>query len=253
MQVILPHDYDATRDGSALFYFGDDPCFPCHPVGTHWNGFDNVRVSPQVRDAIAADWRDRLGNFDNTPDEIEQLNAIAPDADGLIDLSNGYATEMERCSPATFGIEAALTVSPEQAQWLASCLGVGCEDEEAPEDSYDLAQRLIALLQGKTGTLIRVDRTEDPLVVRLRAAGFNEVITPRGPALRTDGKIAYAQFTNRKGTGLPSADDWALEIWRDGHEEDADTDIQCDDDGADINQALTVALERLYQLNEEVA
>jgi hypothetical protein len=256
MNVILPPDYDAKRDGSALFYFGDDPCFPCHPTGQTWNGFDNVRVSPQVRECIAQSWRASamsLAELDESDEEtsLGMLMQTAPDEDGLIDLSNGFATSLDYGSADAFGIDAGLTVTPEQAQWLSGCLGVGCEDEEASDENYQLARRLMELLDDGVGTLIRVVRVVDPFIARLETAGFERVDTPRGPALRMDNKVAFAEFTDRKGTGLPSDGDWALEIRVDGSEDDADTDIQCDDDGAEIGAAMVTALSRLAQLEKE--
>jgi esterase/lipase superfamily enzyme len=48
---------------------------------------------------------------------------------------------------------------------------------------------------------------------------------------------------------MPTEDDWALEVWDTAHDDsEADTDMQHDDDGADIGEALGVAFVRLQEL-----
>lgn len=213
MEIEVPADYSPQRDGTALFYFGDDPCFPCHPVGTNWNGFDNVKVSPQVREVIAQSWRDSAMAHDLADEESARLLEIAPDEDGLIDLSNGYATELDYAN-------------------LQAVLDAGF-------------------------TFTGLPPKDSPLVARLKLAGFSVHKTARGTALALyseSGNFA-AYFADRTGCALPVEGDWSLEI-RDARpdpaDEEADTDIQSDDDGADIGEAIAVALARLAELDAEV-
>lgn len=85
----LPADYNPRRDGATAFHFADEDCYPCFPLGSLWNGFDNVSVSPAVRDVIVARWRATEG-FD--PDTVEDMVAVVPGHDGRICLGWGYAT-----------------------------------------------------------------------------------------------------------------------------------------------------------------
>lgn len=87
--LVLPADYSPSRDGATAFHFVDETCYPCFPLASHWNGFDNVSVSPEVRDAMLANWRSADG-FD--PDTMAGLASIVPGDDGRICLGWGYAT-----------------------------------------------------------------------------------------------------------------------------------------------------------------
>jgi len=73
-----------------LFCFGDGEVFAGFAVGSTWNGFDNVAVTPEVRAAIVAHAREIDGQ---TPD-VDDLESLPVDEDGLIDLSNGWATQV---------------------------------------------------------------------------------------------------------------------------------------------------------------
>jgi hypothetical protein len=77
-----------------VFAFDDEQEFPGFAHGTTWNGFDNVSVEPQVRDAIVAHFRES----DCHPDtEAANLDILAlPTVDGLVSLANGYATQIIR-------------------------------------------------------------------------------------------------------------------------------------------------------------
>lgn len=71
------------------FTFDGQRTFDGFAYGTTWNGFDNVAVTPAVLGEI-------VGYF-AAPDNAEgnaDLLAILPDENGLIDLSNGYATQI---------------------------------------------------------------------------------------------------------------------------------------------------------------
>jgi hypothetical protein len=57
--------------------------------GSKWNGFNNVAVTPAVRDAIVADLRSLgLADLDEACDDIAGLPII----DGLVGLDHGWAT-----------------------------------------------------------------------------------------------------------------------------------------------------------------
>jgi len=71
------------------FTFDGDRDFDGFAEETTWNGFDNVSVTPAVRNEIVA-------YFDG-PDEAEtnsDLMAMTPDENGLISLSYGFATQI---------------------------------------------------------------------------------------------------------------------------------------------------------------
>ncbi len=76
------------------FTFDDSPVFEGYAHGSTWNGFDNVAVTPAVRQEIVAYFS---RNFPVDPD-IEEGNrdmlAIEPMANGLISLGWGYATQI---------------------------------------------------------------------------------------------------------------------------------------------------------------
>ena len=66
--------------------------------GTTWNGFDNVSVTPEVRDEIAAYFEDaakdrRAFRAADALETAEDLRSMEPD-DGLISLAVGFATSI---------------------------------------------------------------------------------------------------------------------------------------------------------------
>ena len=67
-----------------IFDLCGDRVFHGFAVGTTWNGFDNVKVCPDV--ALAID-----DFFAATRDDLS-VSLIPPDKDGLIDMSNGWTT-----------------------------------------------------------------------------------------------------------------------------------------------------------------
>lgn len=69
---------------------GMSPIFEGFTNGTRWNGWPNVWVRPDVAAAVAKWSRDE--GDDETADEIE---AKAPDGDGLISLAYGYTPTLE--------------------------------------------------------------------------------------------------------------------------------------------------------------
>lgn len=85
----VPADYDPDRDGTTAFRFADEDCYPCFPLGSRWNGFDNVSTSPAVRDVAVARWR-AVEGFDT--ETIDDLASMAPSPDGRICLGWNYAT-----------------------------------------------------------------------------------------------------------------------------------------------------------------
>src|SRR5215213_6648757 len=73
------------------FTFDATPAFDGFALGSTWNGFDDVSVTPEVRDEIAAYFRSE-GDAEMTDD----LLSIEPDENGLICLGGGYATRINR-------------------------------------------------------------------------------------------------------------------------------------------------------------
>lgn len=78
----------AAGMAACWFTFGEGPDWPGFSHGSKWNGFDNVAVTPETREQIAA-WLAASGEDDEA---ISDLMAIAPGADGLVSLGWGYAT-----------------------------------------------------------------------------------------------------------------------------------------------------------------
>ena len=69
------------------FCFDDGVIFDGFAVGTAWNGFDNVKVTLAVARAIDEHFAEFIASQD-----CERIAEFELDEDGLIDLSNGYAT-----------------------------------------------------------------------------------------------------------------------------------------------------------------
>lgn len=89
--IHMPADHTQERDGNRLFQFADEACYPCFALGGLWNGFDNVEVSKETRDLIAAEWA-AIHGFDH--EVIAGLLAIDPGRDGRICLGWSYATQL---------------------------------------------------------------------------------------------------------------------------------------------------------------
>lgn len=87
-----PSDYDADRDGTATFYLTDAVSYPCFPLMSTWNGFDNVEISVQTRDLIAADVK---AAFENDLGTVDDFMSIEPSDNGRICLGWGYATQLD--------------------------------------------------------------------------------------------------------------------------------------------------------------
>lgn len=86
-----PADYDPARDGVHGFSF-DDASYPCFPLESTWNGFDNVSISPQTRDLIIADWR---SHADSDAETIDEFAEVPVGDDGRICLGWCYATQLD--------------------------------------------------------------------------------------------------------------------------------------------------------------
>src|SRR5829696_3848959 len=71
------------------FTFDATPAFNGFALGSTWNGFDNVSVTPEVRNEIAAYFR---GEGDT--ETADDLLSIDPDKNGLICLGWGYVTQV---------------------------------------------------------------------------------------------------------------------------------------------------------------
>lgn len=95
-----PEDYDPVRDGTHGFSF-DDVSYPCFPLGSTWNGFDNVSISTQTRDLIVADWK-ALPGFD--PDTLTDFVDQPVESDGRVCLGWGYATQLDEDPAAPVSI-----------------------------------------------------------------------------------------------------------------------------------------------------
>lgn len=72
------------------FTFADEQEFEGFAVGTTWNGFDNVRVTPETFEQIKAYFSEVNGPEDHDPETW----SIPVGEDGLVDLSNGFATQI---------------------------------------------------------------------------------------------------------------------------------------------------------------
>lgn len=84
------------------FFFVDDPLFAGFATGSTWNGFANVQITPAVRDEIIA----AFGPHDETAQELARLPITA---DGLIDLSNAFAAEIDEAATAVAALGGALS------------------------------------------------------------------------------------------------------------------------------------------------
>ena len=71
------------------FTFDATPAFDGFALGSTWNGFDNVSVRPEIRDEIVAYFRSECDS-----ETADDLLSITPDANGLICLGWGYATQI---------------------------------------------------------------------------------------------------------------------------------------------------------------
>lgn len=79
------------------FRFVDEPTYAGWTDGSTWNGFLNVWVTPEVRDQIADNMdadEGCEGCYAAEPETLEELRNLTPDANGLIDLSRGWAAEL---------------------------------------------------------------------------------------------------------------------------------------------------------------
>jgi hypothetical protein len=73
------------------FTFDDTPAFDGFDLGSTWNGFDNA-VTPAVCDQIVAYFKELYGDrYEEAAGGIEE---IEPDADGLVCLGGGFATQI---------------------------------------------------------------------------------------------------------------------------------------------------------------
>ncbi len=72
------------------FTFDDTKAFDGFSHGSTWNGFDNVAVTPQVRDEIVAYFKDEFG------DNCEDMQEIPVGDDGLVSLGWGFSTQIVR-------------------------------------------------------------------------------------------------------------------------------------------------------------
>ncbi len=72
------------------FSFEGTPIFDGYALGSEWNGFDNVAVTPATARQIA-DYFRSTGHAVTA----EDIEAIPPDENGLVSFAGGYATQIE--------------------------------------------------------------------------------------------------------------------------------------------------------------
>jgi hypothetical protein len=82
-----------TRKGKKMtrckFVFDDSPAFEGFAEGTTWNGFDNVRVTPEIAAAIDSYFATQAPQYGF--DCIAEMERCS---DGLISLGSGFATQI---------------------------------------------------------------------------------------------------------------------------------------------------------------
>jgi hypothetical protein len=77
------------------FTFDDTPSFDGFDLGSTWNGFDNVSVTPTERERIAAYFKNLYG--DDYQEAVgDDLESIEVGQDGLVCLGWGFATQIVR-------------------------------------------------------------------------------------------------------------------------------------------------------------
>ena len=89
------HRITTTKEDAMLpttFQISTEKVFDGFQNGTRWNGFLNVWVTPETRDAIVA----HLEELNDAPEGIADLRAL-PVEDGLVSLAYGYATTEVVC------------------------------------------------------------------------------------------------------------------------------------------------------------
>lgn len=96
--IAAAKDAIALRDKHAAEYlpactvtFTGEEAYPARSLGTTWNGFDNVLVTPETLAEMVAAERAECGADSETAAEME---ALPVNAGGMVDLSNGYATQI---------------------------------------------------------------------------------------------------------------------------------------------------------------
>lgn len=78
------------------FSFDGGTSFDGLADGTTWNGFDNVKVTPAVRDAIASSFVTDWPDDPDASDSASSIRDLPTGTDGLVDLSGGWATVVDR-------------------------------------------------------------------------------------------------------------------------------------------------------------
>lgn len=100
------------------FVFEDSPAFDGFALGSTWNGFDNVSVTPTVRDQIVAYFKKQAEKCGHEYED--DLHEIAIGDDGLVCLGWGSATQI---------VETRDELCAEYQQW--------CEQQKLPAMSAD--------------------------------------------------------------------------------------------------------------------
>lgn len=73
------------------FTFDDERVFCGYAYGSTWNGFDNVAVTPEVRNEIIAHFKAQGAS----EEDLDQFREIEID-NGLVSLGWGFATQIVR-------------------------------------------------------------------------------------------------------------------------------------------------------------
>lgn len=85
------------------WHFDDSPLWDGLDQGTHWNGWSNISITPEVRDAAAL-WLDTVDD----PDSVASWRSLQAGPDGLIDLSGGYTPNVDEEATACAALGRAL-------------------------------------------------------------------------------------------------------------------------------------------------
>ena len=87
------------------FGFDDSPLHTGYATGSTWNGWDNIKVSAAVRQALVSELASAMGEDEPT---VRALAGLPVGPDGLIDLSYGYACQIDEAATGVFLLAAAL-------------------------------------------------------------------------------------------------------------------------------------------------
>lgn len=81
------------------FGFDDNPLHTGYATGSTWNGWDNIKVSAPTRAALVSELAAEMGEDEPTVGDLARLPV---GQDGLVDLSHGYACQVDEAATAAF-------------------------------------------------------------------------------------------------------------------------------------------------------